>query len=165
MTDEIVVRDARFDESRFIMEMTRLMVRDMEQYGGRTATPDESAWDEQAVRIAEELKENNFKYLIAEVGDGKRIGLSEARINILEGVFAAKRIVHVGVVYVLPSFRRAGVGSKLISQILDWGRHVGGDYFDLNVVAGNPAKSLYQKFGFSDAAINMTCPIGSCRID
>jgi hypothetical protein len=43
--------------------------------------------------------------------------------------------------------------------MLEWGRHAGGDYFDLNVVVGNPARSLYQKFGFSDAAINMTLPI------
>ena len=118
-----------------------------------------------AVRIAEELKGDNVKYLIAEAGEGKRIGLAGARINILEGVFAARRIIHISIVYVLPSFRRAGVGSKLISQTLDWGRHVGGDYFDLNVVAGNPARSLYQKFGFSDAAINMTCPIAACGID
>ena len=163
MTDEIVVRDARIDESRYIMEMTHLMFRDMERYGDRrTATTDESAWDGHAVRVAEELKGDNFKYLIAEAGEGKRIGLAGARINILEGVFAAKRIIHISIVYVLPSFRRAGVGSKLISQTLDWGRHVGGDYFDLNVVAGNPARSLYQKFGFSDAAINMTCPIAAC---
>jgi hypothetical protein len=46
-----------------------------------------------------------------------------------------------------------------MSQILDWWRHAGGDHFDLNVVAGNPARSLYQKFGFSDAAINMTRPL------
>jgi GNAT superfamily N-acetyltransferase len=163
MTDEIVVRDARIDESRYIIEMTRLMFRDMERYGDRrTATTDELAWDEHAVRIAEELKGDNFKYLIADAGEGKRIGLAGARINILEGVFAAKRIIHISIVYVLPSFRRAGVGSKLISQTLDWGRHVGGDYFDLNVVAGNPARSLYQKFGFSDAAINMTRPIAAC---
>jgi GNAT superfamily N-acetyltransferase len=163
MTNEIIVRDARIDESRYIMEMTRLMLRDMERYGDRrTATTNESAWEEHAVRIAEELKADNFRYLIAEAGEGKRIGLAGARINILEGVFAAKRIIHISIVYVLPSFRRAGVGSRLVSQTLDWGRHVGGDYFDLNVVAGNPARFLYQKFGFSDAAINMTRPIAAC---
>jgi ribosomal protein S18 acetylase RimI-like enzyme len=163
MTKEVIVRDARIDESRYIMEMTRLMFRDLEQYGDRrTATTDESAWDEHAVRIAEELKGETCKYLIAEVGDGNRIGFAVARINVLEGVYAAKRIIHVSSVYVLPSFRRAGVGSELISRTLDWGRHVGGDYFDLNVVAGNPARALYRKFGFSDAAINMTRSIAAC---
>jgi ribosomal protein S18 acetylase RimI-like enzyme len=159
MADGITVRDARFDENRYIMEMTRLMVCEMEQYGGRQATTDESTWSEHAVRIAAELKEDNFKYLIAEAADSKRIGLGGARINALGGVLAPKKIVHISVVYVLPNFRRTGVASKLMSQMLDWGRHTGGDYFDLNVVAGNPARSLYQKFGFSDAAINMTLPI------
>jgi GNAT superfamily N-acetyltransferase len=105
------------------------------------------------------LKADKFKYLIAEAADSKRIGLGGARINTLEGVLAPKKIIHISVVYVLPSFRRTGVASKLMSQILDWGRHAGGDYFALNVVVGNPARSLYQKFGFSDAAINMTRPI------
>jgi ribosomal protein S18 acetylase RimI-like enzyme len=162
MTGEIMVRDARLDESRYIMEMTRSMIRDMERYGGRAPTTDESAWDKLAVDLAVEFKEDKSKYLIAEAADGKRIGLAGARINTLEGVFATKRIIHISVVYVLPSYRRAGVGSKLISQTLDWGRDVGGDYFDLNVVAGNPARSLYRKLGFSEAAINMTRPLVTC---
>jgi len=162
MTDAIVVRDARFDENRHITEMTRMMVRDMVRYGGRTPTTDEPAWDKHAVRVAEELKDGDFKYLIAETVAGKRVGLAGARLTILEGVFATKRIIHISVVYVLPSFRRAGIGSKLISQTLDWGHALGGDCFDLNVVVGNPARSLYQKFGFSEAAINMTRPIVFC---
>jgi len=43
--------------------------------------------------------------------------------------------------------------------MLDWGRHAGGDYFDLNVVVGTPARSPYQKFGFSDASTSMARPI------
>jgi ribosomal protein S18 acetylase RimI-like enzyme len=163
MTTAIVVRDARFDESKYITEMTRQMVSDMERYGGRTPSTDASAWDKHAVRVAEELKTSNSKYLIAENSNGTRIGVGAARIDILEGIFAAKRIVHLSVVYVLPSFRRAGVGSQLISQLLKWGDNVGGDYFDLNVVVGNPAKLLYEKFGFSDVAVNMTRPMGACR--
>jgi ribosomal protein S18 acetylase RimI-like enzyme len=159
MTDEITVRDARFNENRFIMEMTRFMVCEMERYGGRQATTDESAWNAHALRLAAELNADNFKYLIAEAADSKRIGLGGARISTPEGVLAPKKIIHISVLYVLPSFRQTGVASKLISQMLDWGRHVGGDYFDLNVAVGNPARSLYQKFGFSDAAINMTRPI------
>jgi GNAT superfamily N-acetyltransferase len=159
MTDGIAVRDARFDENRYIMEMTRLMVCEMQTFGGRQVTTDQSAWDVHADGISAELKADNCKYLIAETDDNERVGLGGARVNILEGAFASKKIVHISVVYVLPAFRRTGVASKIMSQILDWGRQVGGDYFDLNVVAGNPAKSLYEKFGFSDAAINMTRPI------
>jgi hypothetical protein len=34
MPDQIAVRDARVDENKYIMEMTRLMVCEMERYGG-----------------------------------------------------------------------------------------------------------------------------------
>ena len=159
MSGGIAVRDARFDECRYIMEMTRLMVCEMQKFGGRQATTDESAWNVVADRIAADFKADNFKYLIADATDKERVGLGAARINTLEGIFAPKKIIHVSVIYVLSGFRRTGVASKLMSQILDWGRQVGGDYFDLNVVAGNPARSLYEKFGFRDAAINMTRPI------
>ncbi len=71
-----------------------------------------------------------------------------------------KRIVHISMVYALSSYP-GGVGSKLISGTLDWGRAVGGDYFDLNNLVGNPARSLYQRFGFSEIAINMTRPIAA----
>jgi hypothetical protein len=46
MIDEIAVRDARSDESGYIMKMTRLMVCEMEKFGGRQATKDESAWSD-----------------------------------------------------------------------------------------------------------------------
>ena len=119
------------------------------------------AESDSVVLSSDEAAEDDHVTLIAEAADSSRIGLGGARINTLEGVFAPKKIIHIGIVYVLPSLRRTGVASKLISRMLDWGRHAGGDYFDLNVVAGNPARSLYQKFGFSDAAINMTRPIAA----
>lgn len=159
MFDGIAVRDARSDESGCIMEMTRLMVFEMQKFGGRQATADESAWSIHADRISTELKADNFKYFIAETSDNGHVGLGGARIGALEGIFAPKNIVHISVVYVLPDFRRKGVASKLMLRILDWGRQAGGDYFDLNAVVGNPARSFYEKFGFSDAAINMTRPI------
>jgi GNAT superfamily N-acetyltransferase len=40
------------------------------------------------------------------------------------------------VVYVLPNFRRTEVASKLMSQLLDWGRQAGGDCFVLNAALG-----------------------------
>jgi GNAT superfamily N-acetyltransferase len=161
MTDGIAVRDARFDEIGYVIEMTRLMVCEMERYGGRQATSDETAWNGHAAWIVAELKADNLKCLIAEAADSNRIGLGGARINTLEGVFAPTKIIHIGILFVLPSFRRKGVASKLISEMLDWGKSAGGDYFDLNVLVGNPARSLYQKFGFSDAAINMIRPIAA----
>ena len=48
---EFVVRDARYDEDGFVAEVTRLLTLEMEQYGGRKATMDESSWQRVAVAI------------------------------------------------------------------------------------------------------------------
>lgn len=152
---DVIVRDARHEEASYVMEMMRLMVLDMERYGWRKATTDESAWDRLTAQFAEELKTDTAKFLIAETADGNRIGLAATSIRTIGGAFAPSKIVHMRIVYVLPSFRGGGVGSKLIAHALDWAHRVGGDYFDLNVMADNPARSLYKKFGFSEVAINM----------
>jgi len=101
MTDGIAVRDVRFDEIGYVIEMTRLMVCEMERYGGRQATRDETAWNGHAARIVAELKTDNLKCLIAEAADSNRIGLGGARINTLEGVFAPKKIIHIGILLAL----------------------------------------------------------------
>jgi len=153
--DEIVVRDVRQDEAKHVMEMTRLMVLDMQRYGGRIAATDESVWNKIAVDISEELSGDQHKYFIAETANFNRIGISGARVVTLGGAFAPKKIVHLSVVYVLPDYRRLGVATKLISRTLEWGHILRADYFDLNVLVANPARSLYQRFGFSEVAVNM----------
>jgi ribosomal protein S18 acetylase RimI-like enzyme len=152
---EFVARDAQYEEVGFVAEMTRRMILEMEQYGGRRATTDASSWRRVTVDIENDLKGDKSKCLIAEIADSNRIGIASAAIVNLGGAFAPKMIIHLRSVYVQPGFRGAGVGSKLISDVLEWGGRMGGDYCDLNVLAENPARSLYKKFGFSEVAINM----------
>lgn len=161
---EFSVRDARYEEAGTVAEMVRQMIVDMVRYGGRAAATDDTAWNNVAGDIAEELKGNNSKFLIAETAisgtaDCLRIGLAAASISTLGGAFAPKKIVHLRFVYVAPSFRGAGVGSKLISEASDWGRRMGGDCCNLNVLLGNPVISLYRKLGFAEVAVNMTKPL------
>jgi ribosomal protein S18 acetylase RimI-like enzyme len=156
---ELVVRDARYEEAGFVTEMFRLLTLEMEQYGGLKTTMDESSWERVKVDIEKEMAGDKSSFLIAETVDSNRIGLAATAIVNLGGAFAPKRIIHLRFVYVQPSFRGAGVGSKLISVALEWGRRVGGDYCDLNVMSENPARSLYKKFGFSEVAVNMTKPL------
>ena len=49
---EFVLRDARHDEDGFVREVTRLLTLEMEQYGGRKATMDESSWQRVTVAIS-----------------------------------------------------------------------------------------------------------------
>jgi ribosomal protein S18 acetylase RimI-like enzyme len=156
---EFVVRSARYEEAGFVTEMFRLLTLEMEQYGGLKTTTDGSSWERVTVDIEKEFREEKSNFLIAETADSNRIGLASIAIVNLGGAFAPKKIIHLRFVYVQPSFRGLGVGSKLICVAVERGRRVGGDYCDLNVLADNPARSLYKKFGFSEVAINMIKPL------
>jgi GNAT superfamily N-acetyltransferase len=156
MPDDVLIRDARSDEANFAAEMTRKMVVEMQGYGGRTAAASVSAWEKVAARIADDLQLETAKYLVAENASGQRIGHAAARIITLEGAFEPKRTMHVSVVYVVPDNRQAGIGRRLVEEVLEWGRAKGAEYCTLNVLEKNPARSLYKSLGFVDTDIQMT---------
>ena len=153
--DKMTVRDARHDEAAFIVQMIRRMVVDMASYGGNTPATDGAAWEKIVVAIAGELKGNNVKYLVAELANGEPIGVAGAELTTLGGAFAPKKTLHISVVYVVPLLRRGGIGGRLIAKLLDWGRAAGCELCDLNVLSGNPARSLYERCGFSVSEVKM----------
>jgi GNAT superfamily N-acetyltransferase len=134
--------------------MIRHMVVDMARYGGNTPATDDAAWEKIAVAI-DELKGNHVKYVVAESADGGPIGVAGAELTTLGGAFAPKKTLHISVVYVLPRLRHGGIGGRLIAKLLDWGRAAGCELCDLNVLSGNPARSLYERCGFSVSEVKM----------
>lgn len=148
-------RDARQDEAPLVVQMIRQMVSDMARYGGHAPTTDSTALENLTSAITDELKRNDAKYVLVEPTNGDPIGVAGAQLITLGGVFAPKRTLHISVVYVAPQFRRGGIGGALIARLLDWGRAAGGEECDLNVLSKNPAKSLYERHGFSVVEVKM----------
>jgi ribosomal protein S18 acetylase RimI-like enzyme len=151
----ITIREARSDEARFIVGMIRLMVEDMANYGGHAAATDDTAWEKLLESLAAELQGPTAKFAIAERSNGDRIGVAGAELQALHGAFAPKKTLHISVVYVSPQFRGCGIGGKLVTTLLDWGRNEGIEECDLHVLNKNPAKSLYEKLGFSTVEVKM----------
>ena len=85
----------------------------------------------------------------------ERIGVAGAELTTLGGAFAPKKTLHISVVYVVPLLRRGGIGGRLIAKLLEWGRAAGCELCDLNVLSGNPARSLYERCGFSASEVKM----------
>lgn len=153
--EEITVRDARHDEAGIIVPMIRHMVTDMATYGGYAPATDDAAWTKMTAFVAEEINGNSAKYVIAESAGGDPVGVAGAQIITLGGAFAPKKTLHVSVVYVLPEFRRSGIGGSLLARLLDWGRAVGSEQCDLVVLSNNPAMSMYEREGFSPFEVRM----------
>jgi ribosomal protein S18 acetylase RimI-like enzyme len=155
MMDNITVRDARDGEAEVIVQMIRKMVTDMAGYGGDAPATDSAAWERITLTVADDLKRSSAKYVIAETAAGHAVGVGGAELFAPGGAFAPKKTLHITAIYVVPQFRRSGIGSALLTSILDWGRAARSERCDLNVLTNNPAKSLYEKHGFSVLAVKM----------
>jgi GNAT superfamily N-acetyltransferase len=159
--NEIVIRDAGHDDVTWIVQMIHQMVEHLTRYGGHARATDGAASQKMEAMVADALKGGSTRYLIAQSANGDPLGVAGAELITLGGAFAPKKTIHIHVVYVLPQFRRSGVASALLSQILDWGRTIGAEQCTLNVLANNPAKSLYDKSGFSAFELKLARPLQS----
>ena len=157
--DGITVRDATHDEANTIVQMIRRMVADMAGYGGYAPAVDDTAWSTLTAGIAEELKSNRAKYVVAESSNGDPVGAAGGQLIDLGGAFAPMKTLHISVVYVLLQHRRGGIGTVLLEKILDWGRAAGAEQCDLNVLANNPAGALYRNHGFSIFELKLVRPL------
>lgn len=154
-----VLRKAMPHDAATIARMARLMVADMAEHGGHRAAPDDDAWRTVAEEIAGDLFEDHVRYVLAETDAGEAIGVAGAKVITLGGAFAAARLAHVTTVYVMPDHRRGGLGTRLFEDLLAWGREAGCDRCSLNVLAGNPARTLYERLGFSVFEMAMVRPL------
>jgi GNAT superfamily N-acetyltransferase len=145
----IAIRDARHEETWFVVQMIRRMVTEMALYGGHAPATDEIGLRNLAGVLADEIKQNKAKYVIAESAGGDPAGIAGAELTTLGGTFAPRKILNIHAVYVFPEFRRSGIGAALVARLVEWGRSLGCERCDLNVLTRNPAKSLYEKLGFS----------------
>lgn len=100
-------------------------------------------WSEQ--QLADELS-YDYARLLAAVTGGKTVGFIDFHI-VCESA-------HINNVAVLPEYRNAGIGSRLVEAAIDISRRLGCEALTLEVRAGNtPAKALYIKKGFAVAGV------------
>jgi len=156
---DVAIRKASRADVAIVVEMIRLMVTDMAGYGGHAPAADELSWDKLTTGIAEDLDDANWRFTFAQTSTAEIAGLAGAKLAALGGAFAPKQTLHISVIYVRPQFRRRHIADALLADVLAWGASAGAVECDLNVLMNNPAKSLYEKHGFSAFEIKMVRPL------
>lgn len=102
------------------------------------------------------LSGDNF-FSVAEE-DGRVIGYIEAEIaeSCEKELYEITKTGHINSIFVFGSYRGKGVGTRLISEAIDWMKSRGLQICTLGVVSGNDeAMASYQKLGFSVERIKM----------
>jgi GNAT superfamily N-acetyltransferase len=147
---DIHIRQASLDDVPIIANFTYKMLSEMATMGGRPLTEDFQAKASLALRVRDCLGNIDHFLVLAEnlELDPAPVGFIEASIFAPETFFVESRILHIHSVFVLPSYRRAGIGRDLIQEALDWGRSKACKEVKLNTLVWNPARSLYKQLGF-----------------
>lgn len=95
-------------------------------------------WTERILR--EELRQSNRAYLVVEIG-GRIIGLG--------GAMVVMEDAHITTLGIAPGYRRRGIGSRLLLELIDRVIDEGARNLTLEVRESNvDAQALYERFGF-----------------
>ncbi|MFC1901068.1 GNAT family N-acetyltransferase [Chloroflexota bacterium] len=97
------------------------------------------------------IKSKNSKILVA-LDDGQIIGHSYAFIIEPDPATAKRgKYGYIHDLFVIPEYRRRGIGKQLFDEILKWFHSLDIDRVELEVIVGNYlANSFWKKHGFSD---------------
>ena len=112
----------------------------------------EARWRKYILSVYEE-DENQI--LIAE-NDDKIVGFIKIKTFETRPLVSNIKCSLIGLMYVLPEFRRLGIASTLMNRVFEYVKSKGVSHVRLNVIASNtPAYDLYEKMGFVDYSITM----------
>ena len=112
----------------------------------------ETRWRKHILSVYEE-DENQI--LIAE-NDDKIVGFIKIKTFETLPLVSNIKCSLIGLMYVLPEFRRLGIASALMDRVFEYVKSKGVTHVRLNVMGSNiPAYNLYEKMGFVDYSIIM----------
>ncbi|MFH1393715.1 MAG: GNAT family N-acetyltransferase [Candidatus Micrarchaeota archaeon] len=117
---------------------------------GEGYLPIQTKWTEKCIRS------RNSLVLVAE-HEGKLVGYANAGIAKLPEILMHNREIHMNGIYLLPGFRRKGIGTKLFSEIAKWGKRR--KIFSIGLVVSVHNKNAYKsycKLGFDGHHIKMS---------
>jgi ribosomal protein S18 acetylase RimI-like enzyme len=101
----------------------------------------EAQWHKDEGIIGPSLVDSPF-FIIAEI-DGAPAGYAFVTSHF------GGRLVHLVRIAVLPAHRGAGLGARLLAEVVGYARGLGADSITLNTQTHNaPAQRLYERFGF-----------------
>jgi ribosomal protein S18 acetylase RimI-like enzyme len=136
----------------------RQMLSDMASLGGRPLASGDEPWIEMEAAFRDQQQDAECIHLLATTGapDSDPVGWAFARSQEPDPLFEPARVLHIHALYVVPAYRRQGIGRALLHELLAWGRSVGCTEAELNVLVDNPARALYRTLGFCEFEIEMT---------
>jgi ribosomal protein S18 acetylase RimI-like enzyme len=155
---EIAIRRGTAGDASLITELIKEMVVEMTNYGGYTVNTSPDVWTSTESEVRTNSACQEYIYLLAQqpLHTTEVVGMAAGSIEVLEEIFVAEKRLHISALYTIPSARRHGVARQLLYNLLEWGKQMNAREIELNVLVANPARQLYEQFGFMPREISMT---------
>lgn len=83
-----------------------------------------------------------------EEGPGRIAGYAVGMLQEPPALFRPRPYVFVSDLYVLPEYRRRGIGTALVERVRGWGYLKGAFRLSAILPAGSPAQALFERLGF-----------------
>lgn len=143
-TIDIITADLeRPDHCRAVLELTEAYARD--PMGIADDLPDGTAH-----RLIDGLRAHPTTLIFLAYAGSEPVGIATCFIGF--STFAARRLINVHDLAVLPGHRGSGVGRRLLEAVLEKGRHLDCCKVTLEVQENNRrARALYEASGFAQA--------------
>ena len=144
------IRKATSEDSDFLVDCLQAMLADMESCGGQPLAEFNQVkrWLKNYIGSWLTQEDHLFLVIVPEEVGMQLVGMSEAYLTYPDEAFLPVRKLHIAAVYVRPDRRHEGFGRGLLEAAIMWGRENGCEEVELNVLAGNPARRLYESMGF-----------------
>ncbi len=162
------IRRATQHDFATIIRLVHALLGEMYALSSTAITDQGEAWQDFETRILQTLNhEEHGAYAypcaadhlldLAETigGAGLPVGLIEASILQPAPILRPVQTLHIDAVYVVPPYRRCGVGTALLRAAIDWGRQRHCRRAQLSVLPHNPARRLYRQLGFQMLGLEM----------
>ena len=149
MALETRIIEADFDNqehAREVIRLTDIYARD--PMGNREPLPNATR-----ISLIEELKKMPTAISFLAFYKNEAVGLANCFVSL--STFEAKRLINIHDLVVVPEWRGLGIGEKLLKKIQDKAKEMDCCRITLEVRDDNPAKWLYERFGFEDEEPHM----------
>ena len=155
---ELEIRHAVPEDANLITDFIKKMVIEMENYGGNSVNRSLNIWYSIESDVRANSARQDYIYLLAihPLHTPTEVGMAVGNIEQLENIFVSKKRLHISAIYTVPHLRHQGVAKNLLNHLLTWGQKMNANEVDLNVLVANPARDLYEQFGFEPHEISMT---------
>jgi ribosomal protein S18 acetylase RimI-like enzyme len=141
----VEVRVARLEEWRAVRDLRLRALADAPDAFGSTLEQERRYGEREWVEWISGWEDTTNRLFVAVDGD-EWLGIA------IGSRTSDEATAHVYSMWVDPTARRAGIGRRLVQEVVEWSRSTGARELELNVTATNPgAIAFYERMGFADA--------------